>query len=95
MLEQKLGALKIFRQFLPDCLLDHARAGKADSAWFSDDDVAEHREARRHAAGRWIGQDGNEGQVALFESASAAEIFAICISDSAPSCIRAPPDARK
>ena len=33
------------------------------------------------------------GRRALAKRARAAEIFAICISDNTPSCMRAPPEA--
>ena len=35
------------------------------------------------------------GMPASRSRASAAEVFAICMSDSTPSCMRAPPDAEK
>ena len=35
------------------------------------------------------------GSFASCSIAKAAEIFAICISDNVPSCMRAPPDAEK
>ena len=95
--EQKFAALKTFRQFLADGLLDHARPGKADQRLrFGDDHVAEHRKARGHAAGRRVGQNGDKRQTRVVQHARARpRSFAICISDSVPSCIRAPPDAAK
>ena len=55
-LQQELRPLKTFRQLLPDCLLDHPRSGKSDQRpRFGDIQIAKHREARRHAAGRRIG----------------------------------------
>ena len=36
-----------------------------------------------------------KGWPAFPSSAIAAEVFAICIRDSSPSCMRAPPDAAK
>ena len=57
-LEQELAALEPFGQLLADGLLDHARTGETDErARLGDVQVAEHREARGHAARRRIGQD--------------------------------------
>ena len=93
MLEEELAALKALGQRLADGLLDDARTGKPDERLrLGDVDVAEHGEARRDAAGRRIGEDGDVGQPGAVEAASAALILAICISDSAPSIMRAPPE---
>ena len=67
-LEQELAALESFGQLLADGLLDDARAGEADERLrLGDVDVAEHREARGHAAGRRIGQDRDVGEPRAIE----------------------------
>ena len=92
-LEQELAALEPLGQRLADGLLDDARAGEADQRLrLGDVQVAEHREAGRHAAGRRVGQQRDVGQPRAVEPRERALIFAICISDSAPSIIRAPPE---
>ncbi len=72
MLQQELGALEAFREFLADGLLDDARAGEADErAGFGDVEVAEHGEAGGDAAGGGVGEDadvGDAGVVHLGES---------------------------
>ena len=56
-LEEELAALEALGQLLPDGLLDDARAGEADQRLrLGDVHVAQHGEARGHAAGRGIGQ---------------------------------------
>lgn len=60
-LQKKLRALKSFRQLFADRLCDHPRSRKADQGFrLREDDVAEHGEARRNAAHRRIGQDGDK-----------------------------------
>src|SRR5262245_44842739 len=55
--EQEFRALESLGQFLADRLLDYARAGEADQrAGLGDVEIAEHRVAGGHAAGRRIGQ---------------------------------------
>ena len=50
--EQELGGLEALGQVLADGLLDHPRAREPDHrARLGQDHVAEHREARAHAAG--------------------------------------------
>ena len=67
-LEQELAALESLGQLLPDRLLDDARAGEADERLrLRDVHVAEHREARGHAAGRRIGQDRDVGEPRAIE----------------------------
>ena len=68
-LEQELAALEALGQLLPDRLLDDARAGEADERLrLGDVEVAQHREARGHAAGRRIGQDRDVGQPRAIEA---------------------------
>ena len=68
LLEQELAALKALGQLLADGLLDDARAGKPDERLrLGDVQVAEHREAGRDAAGRRIGEHGDEGQPLAIE----------------------------
>ncbi len=94
-LQQELGRLKLIGKLLPDRLLDHAPSGKADHRLrFGDDHVGLKRERRRDAAGRRIGQHGDRTRCRLrMNCATAAVVFAICISASMPSSMRAPPDA--
>ncbi len=62
-LEEIFGALEALGQRLADRFLDDPRAGEPDDrAGLGQDDVAEHRERRRHAAGRRIGQHDDVGQ---------------------------------
>ena len=62
-LEQKLAALEALGQRLAHGLLNHARTGKADQrARLGDIQVAEHRQARRHAAHGRIGHHRDERQ---------------------------------
>ena len=71
-LEQKLAALESFGQRLADGLLDDARAGESDEGFrLGDVDVAEHREARRDAAGRRIGQDRDVGELRAIQTGQA------------------------
>ena len=65
-LEQELAALEAFGQRLAHGLLDDARAGEADQrARLGDVEVAEHRQARGHAARGRVGQHGDERQARL------------------------------
>ena len=65
-LEQELAALEALGQRLAHGLLDDARTGEADErARLGQVEVAEHREARRHAARGRIGHDRDEGQMRL------------------------------
>src|SRR6267378_2946734 len=57
-LQQELRALEALGERLADRLGDDARPGEADErARLGHDHVTEHREARRDAAGRRVGQD--------------------------------------
>ena len=95
-LEQELGALEALGQLLADGLLDDARPGEADERLrLGEDDVAQHGERRRHAARRRVQQHRDVRQPRLWSRASAAVVFAICMSDRMPSCMRAPPEAEK
>src|SRR5207247_763459 len=68
-LKQELRALEPFGQGLADRLGDHARPREADQrARLGEDDVAEHREARRDATRRRIGQHRDVRQPALAET---------------------------
>src|SRR2546425_1152484 len=63
--QQELRALESLGKRLTDRLGDDRRPGKADQrARLGEDDVAEHREARRDAAGGGIGEDRNVRQPA-------------------------------
>src|SRR5690242_9008097 len=58
LLQKEFAALESFWEGLPNCLLDHARAGEADQrARFGDIQVAEHRVTGGHAAGGGIRED--------------------------------------
>ncbi len=60
---QELAALEALGQLLTNGLLDDAGPREADERLgLRDVQVAEHREAGRHAAGRRIGEDGDVGQ---------------------------------
>ena len=62
-LKRELGGLEPFRQLLLDGVADDALPGKPDErAGFGQNDVALHGERRRHAAGRGVGEHGDEGQ---------------------------------
>src|SRR5208282_1039542 len=75
-LEKEFGALETFRQFLPDGLLNHAGAGKADErAGFGDIQVAEHRVTGGDAAGGGIGEHGDVGEPGIVESGERAGNF--------------------
>src|ERR1019366_8142500 len=66
--EQELAPLESVWERLADRLLDHARTGKADERLrFGDVQVAEHREARRDAARRRIGEHADVGQALAVE----------------------------
>ena len=58
----------------------------------ADVQVAEHGEARGDATGRRIREDGDVRQSGAIEPRERAADLAICISDNAPSIIRAPPE---
>ena len=94
LLEQELAALESFGQLLADRLLDDARAGEADQRLrLGDVEIAEHREARRHAAGRRIGEHGDVGQPRPIEPRRARRrSWPSASASSAPSIIRAPPE---
>src|SRR5437899_3951977 len=63
--QQELRALESLGKRLTDRLGDDPRPGKADQrARLGEDDVAEHREARRDAAGGGVGEDRNVRQPA-------------------------------
>ena len=91
------GALKAFRRSVSRIVSSITRgAGKAyDRARLGDMDVAEHGEGTQYAAGRRIGQDDDIGRLAASSRSvsTAIAVRGICISDSMPSCMRAPPEA--
>ena len=94
--EQELGALEAGRQLLGDRPGRDARAGEPDERIrLGDVDVTDRRERGEDAAGRRVGQDAENGTPAARRRSSAASVLASCISASVPSCIRAPPDARR
>ena len=67
--------------------------GKPDQrAWFSDVQIAQHREACRDASGSGVGQHSYIRKPASSSLCSAAEILASCIRLIVPSCMRAPPE---
>ena len=92
---QELGALESLGELLADRLLDHARTGEADQRpRLGDVEVARAwrtRRSRRPSSDRSAPRC--KGSRASRSRASAAEIFAICISERIPSCMRAPPEA--
>src|SRR6266700_5124988 len=64
----KFGALKAFREFLMDGLLDNARTGKTDKrAGFADIEIAEHGKAGGDTAGGGIGEDRDVGELFVVE----------------------------
>ena len=68
MLEQKLRALKSFRQCFTHRLLDHTRTGEANQrTGFGDHYVAHEGEAGGHAAHGRVGQHRDERQPFLAE----------------------------
>src|SRR5580698_6308445 len=68
-LEEELGGLKSFGQFLADGLFDHAWAGKTDQrARLSNIQIAEHRVAGGDAAGGGVGEYGNERELRFVEA---------------------------
>ena len=92
--QQELRRLKIVGQLLVGGLLDYAAAGEADHrAGLGEIQIAETRERRRDAARGRIAQHRDVGDARVAQPRDCAETFAICISESAPSCIRAPPEA--
>ena len=65
-LKRELGRLEIIGQGLLDGVLDHAAPRKADErAGLGGDDIAQHRKASSNAAGGWIGDDADVGQLGL------------------------------
>ena len=94
MLEQELRALEALGQLLADRLLDDARPGEADEgARLGHVQVAEHGEGRGDAAGGGVGEQADEREAApRRRRARAAEILAICMRESVPSIMRAPPE---
>ncbi len=69
-LEEELGALEVFGQFLGNGALDDAPAGKADQrAGLRDQEVAEAGEAGGDAAGRRVGEHGDVEQAGLVVTA--------------------------
>src|ERR1700739_288144 len=60
LLKEKLRALEAFGKFLPDRLLNHARAGETDQrSRLGNVQIPEHGKACGHAAGRRIGKDAD------------------------------------
>ena len=67
--QQKLAALKAFRQFLADRLLDDARTRETDQrAGLGDVQVAQHGEAGGDAARRRVGQHADVGNAGLIQT---------------------------
>jgi hypothetical protein len=96
-LEQELAALKALGELLTDRLLDDPRAGKADERLrLGDVHVAEHGEARRHAAGRRIGQHRDVGEPGAIEPRQGrADLRHLHERERAlPSCARRPSRTR-
>ena len=92
-LEQELRALEARRQLLADRLLDHARPGEADQRiGLGDDDVAEHRDRGRDAAGRRMQQHRDVRHARLAQLASAPPRSSPSASATArpPACARRP-----
>src|SRR4051794_1937811 len=59
-LEEEFAALESGWEFLADGLFDHPRTGKANErAGFGDVEIAKHCKRRGHAAGSWVGENGN------------------------------------
>jgi len=59
--QQELGPLEAFRQLLADGLLDHPGTGKTDQrSRLRKNNVAQHCETGRHAAGGGIGEHADE-----------------------------------
>jgi hypothetical protein len=68
-LEEELAALESIGELLADRLFDDARPGEADErSRLRDVQIAEHGEARRHAARRRIRQHGDVGEPRPIES---------------------------
>ena len=62
-LERELRRLEALGQLLLDGVADDPLAGEPDErAGLGQDDIALHGERRRHAAGRGVGEHGDEGQ---------------------------------
>ena len=69
MLEKELAALKAGREFLPDGLLNHARAGKADQgSRLANVQIAQHGERGGHAARGRVGQHGDIGHAGFVQT---------------------------
>ena len=65
---EELAPLKPFGQLDLDRVPDRARPGEADQRLgLGDDEVAEHGEARGHAAGRRVGQQRDEQPAGVVE----------------------------
>eukprot|EP00581_Thalassiosira_minuscula_P038767 CAMPEP_0184455540 /NCGR_PEP_ID=MMETSP0740-20130409/23746_1 /TAXON_ID=385413 /ORGANISM="Thalassiosira miniscula, Strain CCMP1093" /LENGTH=151 /DNA_ID=CAMNT_0026827409 /DNA_START=304 /DNA_END=760 /DNA_ORIENTATION=- len=93
---EKLRALEPFWQFFANGLLNHTRARKRDHrAGLSHMNIAKHRIRRGHATRRWVAEHHNIRQAASLTSWMASVERGICIKDSVPSCIRAPPEAEQ
>ena len=93
MLEEKLGRLKSFGSSCPRVCLITRGPAKPTPLRLGENRIAQHCEARAHPAGCRIGKDRDVGDAALGSCDRTAETFAICIRESTPSCMRAPPDA--
>ena len=94
--EQEFRRLKALRQFLANNLLDYLRSSKTDMCFrFSHDHIAEGCEGGAYAAEGGIGEQEKNGTPTSASFASAAAVFAICIRETIPSCIRAPPEAQQ
>jgi hypothetical protein len=92
-LEQELGGLEALGQVLPERLLDHARPGEADHrAGLREDQVAEHRVAALTPPVVGFVSSETYGMPRSASCDSTADALAICMSDSTPSCMRAPPE---
>ena len=94
-LEQELRALEALGQLLADGLLDDPRPGEADQRLrLGEDDVAQPGEATPPRR-RWSGAASPRCRAASPRGSGrcAAEVFAICISEKMPSCMRAPAEA--
>src|SRR5690349_12306313 len=96
LLQQELGALEAFGERLAHGLLDHARAGEADERAGSAS-TASPMKAKEAETPPMVGSVRTEmnGCRAAESWWSAAVVFAICMSERSPSCMRAPPVAVK
>ena len=94
-LERELGGLEPFRQLLLDGVADDALPGKPDErAGFGQNDVA--CMANDAVTPPVVGSVSTvmKGRWAAPRRSTAQDTFAICISETSPSCMRAPPDAQ-